>query len=92
VELNLLIIDVLFFKYIHQMKFKFLVKNQNNKDRAIRLIIALFLIPIPIIFGETKWAIFAGWLGIALLFNALSGNCYAYRLMGINSCKIPKKQ
>ena len=74
------------------MKFKFLVKNQNNKDRAIRLIIALLLIPTPFLFGETRWTMFAGWLGIALLFNSLSGNCYAYRLFGVNTCKITKKQ
>jgi len=77
------------YNYIRQMKF--IIKNQNNKDRAIRLIISLLLIPSPLIFGEMRWTMFAGWLGIALLFNALSGNCYAYRLFGINSCKIPKK-
>tara|TARA_B100000530_G_scaffold327998_1_gene268365 strand:- start:1605 stop:1820 length:216 start_codon:yes stop_codon:yes gene_type:complete len=70
---------------------KFLIKNQSNKDRLIRLIISLLLIPSPIIFGETQWTMFAGYLGLALLFNALSGNCYAYRLLGISSCKIPKK-
>ena len=78
-----------YFNYFCQMKF--LIKNQNNKDRLIRLIISLLLIPSPLIFGETRWTMIAGWLGIALLFNALSGNCYAYRVFGINSCKIPKK-
>lgn len=90
-ELNLLMIDVLLFNYICRMKFKFLVKNQNNKDRAIRLIISLLLIPIPLFFGETRWTMFALFLGVALLFNSLSGNCYVYRLFGVNTCRIPKK-
>ena len=75
----------------HVCHMKLLIKNQNNKDRIIRLIISLLLIPSPIIFGETQWTMFAGYLGLALLFNALSGNCYAYRLLGISSCKIPKR-
>ena len=78
------------FVYIYKMKFKFLIKNQSNKDRAIRVIISFILIPIPLFFGETAWTMFAGFLGVGLLFNALSGNCYAYRLFGVSSCKIPK--
>ena len=73
------------------MKLKLIVKNQNNKDRLIRLIVALLLIPTPLLFGESNWSIFAGILGVALLFNSLSGNCYVYRLFGINTCRIPKK-
>tara|TARA_B100001564_G_scaffold107856_1_gene89413 strand:+ start:292 stop:513 length:222 start_codon:yes stop_codon:yes gene_type:complete len=73
------------------MKFKLLVKNQSNKDRAVRLIISIFLIPIPLVLGENLITMFLGWLGVGLLFNSLSGNCYAYRLFGLSTCKIPKK-
>lgn len=73
------------------MKFKFLITNQSNKDRAIRMLISFLLIPVPLIFGETRWTILAGCIGVALLFNALSGNCYVYRLFGVSSCEIPKK-
>ena len=75
----------------HICNMKLLIKNQNNKDRSVRLIISLLLIPTPMIFGETKWTMFAGFLGLALLFNALSGNCYVYRIFGVSSCKIPKR-
>ena len=68
---------------------KFLIKNQNNKERLIRLVISLLL--IPLIFGESIWSMFAGFLGLGLLFNSLSGNCYLYRLLGINTCRIPRK-
>ena len=70
---------------------KLLIKNQNNKDRLVRLIISLLLIPSPMIFGETKWTMFTGFIGLALLFNALSGNCYIYRIFGVSSCEIPKR-
>ncbi len=70
---------------------KLLIKNQNNKDRLVRLIISLLLIPSPMIFGETEWTMFTGFIGLALLFNALSGNCYIYRIFGVSSCKIPKR-
>lgn len=86
-ELNLLTSD--YFNYIRHMKF--LIKNQNNKERLIRLIIALLLIPVPLLFGESIWTMFAGFLGLGLLFNSLSGNCYLYRLLGINTCRIPRK-
>jgi len=75
----------------HICHMKLLIKNQNNKDRLVRLIISLLLIPSPMIFGETKWTMFTGFIGLALLFNALSGNCYIYRIFGVSSCKIPKR-
>ena len=75
----------------HICHMKLLIKNQNNKDRLMRLIISLLLIPSPMIFGETKWTMFTGFIGLALLFNALSGNCYIYRIFGVSSCKNPKR-
>ena len=73
--------------------FKMLVTNQSNNDRIIRavfaviLILAYLAIPLP----EYRPGIVLGVAGV-LLFNAVSGNCYIYRVLGINTCPLPETQ
>lgn len=70
-----------------------LVTNQSNNDRIIRAVIAVVLILAYLIMPSSvnDMIAFIG-LGIAgvLLFNAISGNCYVYRALGINTCPLPK--
>lgn len=72
---------------------KVLVTNQSNNDRIIRAVIAVVLILAYLVMPSSvsDMIAFIG-LGIAgvLLFNAISGNCYVYRALGINTCPLPE--
>ena len=61
--------------------------NQNKAERVLRFIVALFLIPAPLIHGTTSYSLILCAVGIILLFNALVGTCMIYKTMGINTCK-----
>ncbi|MBL6891374.1 MAG: DUF2892 domain-containing protein [Candidatus Poseidoniaceae archaeon] len=75
--------------------FKVLVKNQSNKERIIRASIAVVLIlaylVVPSSVNNSIALIGLGVAGV-LLFNAASGNCYIYRMLGINTCPLPEAQ
>ena len=75
--------------------FKILVTNQSNNERIIRVVIAVLLIlaylAIPSSVNNTIALIGLGVAGV-LIFNAISGNCYIYRALGINTCPIPENQ
>ena len=72
--------------------FKILVINQSNKDRIIRAVIAVILIlsyfVVPSSVNNSIALIGLGVAGV-LVFNAISGNCYIYRMLGINTCSLP---
>ena len=74
---------------------KVLVKNQSNKERIIRASIAVVLIlaylVVPSSVNNSIALIGLGVAGV-LLFNAISGNCYIYRMLGINTCPLPEAQ
>ena len=71
--------------------FKVLVKNQSDKDRIIRAVIAVILIgayfAMP---ASINGTIITAGLVVAgvLIFNAVSGTCMIYRAFGINTCPI----
>ena len=67
---------------------KILKKNQNNAERVLRFIIAMFLIPAPLILGFTTYSIVLISISGILFFNALTGTCMIYKIMGIDTCKI----
>ena len=75
--------------------FKILVTNQSNTERIIRAVIAVILIlaylAIPSSVNDSIALIGLGVAGV-LLFNAVSGNCYIYRTLGINTCPLPEVQ
>lgn len=72
--------------------FKILVTNQSEKDRIIRAVIAVMLIIggflVNVTMLSTAFYATAG----ALIFNAVSGNCYIYRMLGYSSCPLPKAE
>ena len=74
--------------------FKIFVTNQSNKDRIIRAVIAVLLIlayfVVPSSVNNSIVLIGLGVAGV-LVFNAVSGNCYIYRMLGINTCPLPDK-
>ena len=75
--------------------FKILVTNQSNTERIIRAVIAVVLIlaylTIPSSVNNSIALVGLGVAGV-LLFNAASGNCYIYRVLGINTCPLPETQ
>ena len=46
-------------------------KNQNNAERALRFIIALFLRPTQLVLGTNLYSLFLLSVGVILLFNAV---------------------
>jgi hypothetical protein len=67
---------------------KFFKTNQNASERVVRFIVALFLLPGPLIFQNSPFAIAQAIVGGILIFNAFSGMCVIYRLFGTNTCKV----
>ena len=75
--------------------FKIFVTNQSNKDRIIRAVIAaLLILAYFVVPSSVNYSIVLIGLGVAgvLVFNAVSGNCYIYRMLGINTCPLPEVQ
>lgn len=75
--------------------FKILVTNQSNKERTIRVVIAAVLILayffVPSSVNNTVALLGLSIAGV-LIFNAVSGNCYIYRALGINTCPLPESK
>ena len=65
---------------------KIFIINQNKPERISRFIISLFLIPAPFVFDCSTFSVSQFSVGVILLFNALSGVCFMYRLFGANTC------
>tara|TARA_Y100000739_G_C20222511_1_gene290677 strand:- start:58 stop:261 length:204 start_codon:yes stop_codon:yes gene_type:complete len=65
---------------------KMLKTNQNNAERILRFIVALFLVPAPLVLGSTLYSLLLCSVGVILLFNALVGTCMIYKILGVNTC------
>lgn len=57
--------------------------NMGSADRAIRALLGVILLSLVFVGPQTAW----GWIGIIPLATALMGNCPAYSLIGIKTCK-----
>ena len=76
-----------------ESSFKLMITNQSNKDRIIRTVIAVILIGVNLYLPSSFNAFITNSLLVvaaALLFNAISGNCYVYRILGYSSCPLPE--
>ena len=72
--------------------FKLLVTNQSNTDRMVRAIVAVILLVVSYTSGfESTVGMIALAVAGVLVFNVLSGNCYIYRVLGINTCPVDLK-
>ncbi len=59
--------------------------NMGSADRIIRAIVGVVLLALVFVGPpQTPWG---GWIGIVPLATALVGNCPAYSLLGIKTCK-----
>tara|TARA_Y100000814_G_scaffold163128_1_gene119108 strand:+ start:680 stop:913 length:234 start_codon:yes stop_codon:yes gene_type:complete len=68
--------------------FKLFVTNQSNTERIIRAVIALILIIAGYFIGSPLFEVGLMLAGV-LFFNAISGNCYIYRMFGFSTCPLP---
>ena len=57
--------------------------NMGSIDRVIRALVGLVLISLVFVGPQTAW----GWLGVIPLATAFMGNCPAYSIFGIKTCK-----
>lgn len=57
--------------------------NMGSADRIIRAIVGIVLLALVFVGPQTPW----GWIGIVPLATAMMGNCPAYSLLGIKTCK-----
>jgi hypothetical protein len=60
-----------------------MTKNMGSADRTIRAVVGLALLALVFVGPQTAW----GWIGIIPLATAAMGNCPAYSLVGIKTCK-----
>ena len=65
---------------------KILKTNQNNPERVLRVLLALFLLPTPLILGPFTYSYILCLVGAILLFNGVVGTCYIYRALGVDTC------
>ncbi|MDV4143522.1 MULTISPECIES: YgaP family membrane protein [Shimia] len=59
-----------------------MTRNVGTIDRALRIIVGIALLLLPIT-GGSMW----GLIGIIPLATGLMGNCALYSILGINTCK-----
>lgn len=56
--------------------------NVGTIDRAIRIILGLFLLALTMVGPETPW----GYIGIIPLATGILRTCPLYSLVGLNTC------
>ncbi len=62
--------------------------NVGMIDRIARIVLGIVLIAfaIPVGFPQTGWN-WVGWIGVMPIATALIGNCPAYSMLGISTCR-----
>ena len=66
--------------------------NEGSTDRIVRVILGIVLIIIgwPVL-GNSVLGVVLDVIGVILLITAITGFCTIYRLLGINTIKVPKE-
>ncbi len=65
--------------------------NQNKPERILRFLLAVLLIPAPVVLEQNVYTLICGGVGAILLFNAVSGACMTYKAFGVNTCTLPSE-
>ena len=66
--------------------------NQGTTDRIIRLILGIVLIIIGwAVLGNNTPGIIMDIIGVVLIITGITGICGIYKVLGINTLKIPKE-
>ena len=64
--------------------------NQNTPERILRFLVALVLLPAPLLAGVSAYTVIAAVVGAILAFNAVTGTCLTYRMFGVSTCRLPE--
>lgn len=60
--------------------------NVGNLERFARVVVGLALLSLPLLLASPwRWL---GLIGVVPLITGLAGRCPAYRLLGLNSCRM----
>ncbi len=70
---------------------KSMKRNIGQKDRWARAILALILALVTFLKLSGVWMIIGGLISVFIMYQAVSGWCLLYQLMGKNTCPIDSK-
>ena len=65
--------------------------NQNKSERILRTLVALILLPAPLVLEQGMYTYVLTAVGAILLFNGVSGTCMTYKMFGVNTCSLPNE-
>lgn len=66
--------------------------NEGTTDRMIRLVLGVVLIIIGwLILGNNTLGIIMDIIGVVLIITGITGFCGIYKVLGVNTLKIPKE-
>lgn len=64
--------------------------NVGKLDRLIRIVIGLALVSLPF-WLDSPWR-WLGLIGVMPIITGLSGRCPGYRLMGLDTCTLERRE
>lgn len=59
--------------------------NEAAIDRVLRVLVGVVLLALVFAGPKTAW----GWVGMVPLVTGIVGFCPLYRLVGIDTCRVP---
>lgn len=63
-------------------------RNVGSWDRALRIVAGLVLIALTLMGTIGVW----GWIGLVPLVTGLMGRCPMYKMLGLSTCPISRKE
>jgi len=72
-----------------------MTKNEGSVDRIVRVVLGVVLIVWAYVIGQGQWSTWSwilGIVGLIALVTGIIGWCGLYAVLGINTCKVPKKE
>ena len=63
-----------------------MTRNVGGIDRIARIVVGIVLILLAVAGTTGAW----GWIGVVPLATGLFNFCPAYKLLGVNTCKLKK--
>ncbi len=65
-----------------------MVTNEGKLDRIIRAVLGIGILALVFVGPKTPW----GLLGLVPLATAFVGFCPLYKLLGVNTCGLPRRK
>ena len=61
--------------------------NEGTFDRAARIVVGLAVLSLTVVGPRSMW----GLVGLVPILTGLLGVCPAYSILGIRTCRVPRK-